>query len=84
MIAEQAKRLDSFLQAIADGKVTDEEVKDAGRAACEVDEGNRAAARSDSCTTKVTATAVRTDGLRHDAVVQHDATVAAEDRSFDG
>ena len=27
VIAENAKRLDSFLQAIADGKVTDEEVK---------------------------------------------------------
>jgi hypothetical protein len=27
VIAEHAKRLDSFLQAIADGKVTDEEVK---------------------------------------------------------
>jgi hypothetical protein len=27
IIAEHAKRLDSFLQAIADGKVTDEEVK---------------------------------------------------------
>ena len=27
VIVEHAKRLDSFLQAIADGKVTDEEVK---------------------------------------------------------
>jgi 3-methyladenine DNA glycosylase Tag len=27
LIAEQAQRLDSFLQAIADGKVTDEEVR---------------------------------------------------------
>ena len=27
LIAEQAQRLDSFLQAIADGKVTDAEVK---------------------------------------------------------
>ena len=27
IIAEHAKRLDSFVQAIADGKVTDEEVK---------------------------------------------------------
>jgi hypothetical protein len=27
VIADHAKRLDSFLQAIADGKVTDEEVK---------------------------------------------------------
>jgi hypothetical protein len=27
VITEHAKRLDSFLQAIADGKVTDEEVK---------------------------------------------------------
>jgi hypothetical protein len=27
VITEQAKRLDSFLQAIADGRVTDEEVK---------------------------------------------------------
>ena len=27
MIADQGKRLDSFLQAIADGKVTDDEVK---------------------------------------------------------
>src|SRR3954470_22647238 len=27
VIAENAKRLESFLQAIADGKVTDEEVK---------------------------------------------------------
>jgi hypothetical protein len=27
VIAENAKRLDSFVQAIADGKVTDEEVK---------------------------------------------------------
>jgi hypothetical protein len=28
VIAEQAKRLDSFLAAVADGKVTDDELKD--------------------------------------------------------
>ena len=78
LITERARQLDSFLDAIADGKVTDAEVKAEENAGDAAAQGNRAAVGAQDARSRHGA-AVRAVGLRHDASAQHHAAFAAAD-----